>query len=313
MGGIPFRRETLNNAVLIKNSFGKFGTGVIVAQKTNSGHKVFLMTNKHVLENDEKELCDYITVGFYLKQRLQNRPAVKPIKIMCKENGQKSTRLFYHPTEGVDVAGILISDLTRAHTDIAWSVLEDDLLLNKEIMKKEVIEVGEDVLVLGYPAGIFSRNNYLPVGKQGVIASVPYEELTVEIGGQMFTGKIILVDATLFGGSSGGPVFIKPRWKATKNEETGQQTMQIGEGLPPYLLGIQSSAIEIKEKVYLPASQEEDSIAKETSELAIEKDEDGEFFKLTKPIMLNLVFSADYFRDIFDECSKRFTAPSNEK
>ncbi len=59
----------------------------------------------------------------------------------------------------------------------------------------------EDILFVGYPNGIFDQKNHLPIIRRGTTAS-PFE---IDFNG----GKKFIIDAQVFPGSSGSPVFIK--------------------------------------------------------------------------------------------------------
>ena len=58
----------------------------------------------------------------------------------------------------------------------------------------------EDVLFVGYPNGMFDKANNLPVARRGITAT----PATVDYGGR----PVFLIDASVFPGSSGSPVFL---------------------------------------------------------------------------------------------------------
>ena len=60
--------------------------------------------------------------------------------------------------------------------------------------------MGSDVIFVGYPTGYYDVANNLPLLRRGVIASVP----NVDFNGK---GEIV-IDAQIFPGSSGSPVFV---------------------------------------------------------------------------------------------------------
>lgn len=78
---------------------------------------------------------------------------------------------------------------------------------NTHFPKKEndkfFIEVGDDVLIIGYPYGYYDSVNLYPIVKSGMIASSLYNS---------FEGQpCFLIDAKLFPGSSGSLVVSKPQ------------------------------------------------------------------------------------------------------
>jgi len=58
----------------------------------------------------------------------------------------------------------------------------------------------EEVIFIGYPNGIWDRKNFLPIMRRGITAT----PVTVDFQGK----KQFLIDASVFPGSSGSPVFI---------------------------------------------------------------------------------------------------------
>lgn len=67
--------------------------------------------------------------------------------------------------------------------------------------ENESFDAIEDVLFVGYPNGIFDQKNHLPIMRKGITAS----PLEVDFNG----GKKFIIDAQVFPGSSGSPVFVK--------------------------------------------------------------------------------------------------------
>ena len=93
------------------------------------------------------------------------------------------------------MACINVSSLTR--TDVFFKCLDEKFL--KPIDYDKVV-LGSDVIFVGYPTGFYDVVNNLPLLRRGVIASVP----DVDFNGK---GEIV-IDAQIFPGSSGSPVFV---------------------------------------------------------------------------------------------------------
>ena len=145
--------------------------------------------------------------------------------------------------------------------------------------------------------------------KSGLLASSSSEDLLLKLGNKEIKGKIYLVEGALFGGNSGGPVFVKVRERIKREEDGLRQTVQIGQYLPIYLLGVQSSSIQLKEKIYTRIFEggESSKITTQTNiDKKVIKDSAGEYIELDKEVMLNVVFSAEYLNDIFDLYLERF-------
>ena len=109
-----------------------------------------------------------------------------------------------HPDEEVDVCVIPLLALLRTlelpdgvkALDYKW--VDTDLAPNEET----VLDVGlvEEVLFVGYPSGISDQSHNLPVARRGITAT----PATVDYEGH----PVFLVDASVYPGSSGSPVFI---------------------------------------------------------------------------------------------------------
>jgi len=318
MAGIPLQKKILKSTVYIKNEFENVGTGFLISKKlTENSNSLFLITNKHVLrKNGDGNYSKYIQVRFYRKNPQENEPIITWVKIPILDEKNNFTEIvFMHPEEQVDIVGIAIGGLVNQFSSfIDFVHFSDDAILTRAKTQKEAIDAGEDLLVLGYTAGIFSENNYLPLVKMCLLASSSAEDLSISIGNKLIKGKIYLVDGALFGGNSGGPVIIKPRWKVTRDDT--HQNVNLGEGLPPYILGVQSQSIQLNEKIYtrIFGSEEAPSTAaKHNFDNKIEKDDKGEYIQLNKDIMLNIVFSAEYINDIFDLFLKRLSQTQEKK
>ena len=89
------------------------------------------------------------------------------------------------------------------------------------------------MVALGYPLGITSiRNNY-PVAKSGYLASVPGDEIALNISARnrsnrianvRIEGKLLLIDGLIVGGNSGGPVILPYETKTRRAELKAHST-----------------------------------------------------------------------------------------
>lgn len=94
-----------------------------------------------------------------------------------------STLRFYKKQHGVD---------------LFIRCVETSMIPNEEQIKQ--MDAIEPITFIGYPNGIWDSTNLLPVARRGTTAS-PIE---VDFEGS----PRFLIDASVFGGSSGSPVFI---------------------------------------------------------------------------------------------------------
>ena len=114
-----------------------------------------------------------------------------------------ATNFIGHPDPNIDVTAMnvssLIGDLENNGSTVFWKNITNELLPTEEQYEKFVGPM-EDIVFVGYPSGIWDAHNILPVARKGMTATPCYIDFEGE--------KKFLVDASVFPGSSGSPVFI---------------------------------------------------------------------------------------------------------
>jgi Trypsin-like peptidase domain len=115
---------------------------------------------------------------------------------------QLQPRIILHPDPEVDLAVILVLDLlTKYQTDsmpIFAVGAEENLIASSDELKK--FQLLEDILVVGYPDDVSDTANNIPFFRRGVTATPVYMK---------FNGKKqFMIDAAIYHGSSGSPVFL---------------------------------------------------------------------------------------------------------
>jgi hypothetical protein len=101
-----------------------------------------------------------------------------------------------HPDPSVDLACINISKIGDAEPPIYYRQLDDEMLPSFD---HEKLLPGSDVWFVGYPENRFDTVHNLPILRRGYIASIP----KVDFEGR----REFLIDAQVYQGSSGSPVF----------------------------------------------------------------------------------------------------------
>lgn len=110
---------------------------------------------------------------------------------------------FGHPSPVVDIAVCPLAPL-EAHIREQYGItlfhryVSNGMIPSEEQIKE--LDAIEPITFIGYPNGIWDRKNFLPVARRGTTASpieVDFED----------TPQFV-IDASVFGGSSGSPVFI---------------------------------------------------------------------------------------------------------
>ena len=162
---------------------------------------LWLVTNRHVLIH-EGQLASSITFC----HRKIGAGGFEWVPIILSGDDLKQ-RCSFHQDDSVDVAIVSVPDLmTKAMYPVpageqamAYSAVSEEDFPGKS---KITVEVGDDVLVVGYPRGFYDEFCKFPIVKSGIIASR---------WGMPFNGKpFFLIDAKLFPGSSGSIVISKP-------------------------------------------------------------------------------------------------------
>ena len=155
-----------------------------------SKSKLFLISNKHVIPHEDIKLTITINKSEHL--------GYENIKTITW-NGL-ADKYWAHPDQNVDLSCVDVSSIT--HNSVYFRCLGKEFLAP---INHEKIGLGSQILYLGYPYGYYDKVNNLPLARTGALASLPYVD---------FEGKgQLVIDAQVFPGSSGGPVFID--WDGT--------------------------------------------------------------------------------------------------
>jgi len=175
-----------------------------------------IITNKHVVED-----CDKIKVVFTQADSVGNRTDKHFTAVI--DNVLKSTIL--HPDPEVDLCCINISSVLKRLLDEGTHI--HTYFINKHIIPSAAelnkLDAIEDILMVGYPDGLWDELNNLPIARRGITATDP----KIDYEGR----KEFLIDAACFEGSSGSPVYYMD--KSYKKE-----IVEGGLGYKIYLLGI---------------------------------------------------------------------------
>jgi len=168
------------------------GTGFFYTTK----ERVFIVTNKHVIKDT--------TSGVF--------------KMLARKNGDingqphlgngvdisfNESVFVGHPDADTDVA---VADITGALEDLRakgrpvyYKSINDALIPSEQDIKKYISPL-QNIVFIGYPDGIWDTTNFLPIIRSGITATPCY----IDFKGR----KEFVIDASVFPGSSGSPVFI---------------------------------------------------------------------------------------------------------
>lgn len=156
----------------------------------------FLITNKHVLAGVTE-----LKIRFVKADSTGNNPllgfATEATMTAFHEGAWKG-----HPDPAVDVAVYPLAEAIEGLRSIGqapfYKSLESRMCLNPS--HADTLDALEEVTFLGYPNGIYDTKNFISVARRGTTAT----PIALDYRGE----PAFLIDASVFPGSSGSPVFI---------------------------------------------------------------------------------------------------------
>jgi V8-like Glu-specific endopeptidase len=225
----------MSTTMLVQNEWGGKGTGFLVSRKVDDNNiKIFLVTNKHVLNENEVLRKKASRIIVFLNERDEsNRIAMQAYEIKFDDKNDWKE----HPDKNVDVLAIDITTLFKNNKNIMHRTANYDVFANSWKAGQPIyISVGDDVLVIGYPLGHTqtgerlriesTEGSALPIVRQGI--------LSTPISSRIDNLPAFMIDGAVIPGSSGSPVIIKPRYGFLRGNEW------IMGSVPAALLGIVS-------------------------------------------------------------------------
>ena len=178
----------------LPNNSTSTGTGFVFNYVKNDKQYLFVVTNKHVIKNSIKG-----------KLAFNQSDGEKPIlgKVFTIDYSNFESQWIGHPQDDIDVAIMpfapVLNELSNRGVQIFFRSVTPNLIPSDKLLREEIDAV-EDIVFVGYPSDIYDRRNLLPVVRKGITAT----PISVD-----FEGKpAFLIDASIFPGSSGSPVFL---------------------------------------------------------------------------------------------------------
>lgn len=179
------------------------GTGFIFEHKWNSPKDgaeltgMFLVTNKHVIANTTHG-------NFHMTRSAKNNDLTPELGRPIQVNVDTKEWQWWmgHPDKNVDVAVLPLNPIFQRLKDESkipfFSCISANILPDNDTLAR--LNPIEDIVFVGYPNNVFDRTNNLPIARRGITATPP----SVDYDGN----PTFLIDASVFPGSSGSPVFI---------------------------------------------------------------------------------------------------------
>ncbi|EKB53893.1 S1 family peptidase [Facklamia hominis] len=170
------------------------GSGFVFSFDIKNNFVPVLVTNRHVLQGAKflKLVIPYIKPG--IEEEIENFTFIV-------QNLEEA--VIFHPETSIDLAIVPIADLweqviNNIQTRPQIVCIDEGLIPTDEEIKK--IKTIEDILVVGYPNGIWDNVNNRPVVRRGITAT----DYKIDFKGE----PKFIIDCAIFPGSSGSPVFL---------------------------------------------------------------------------------------------------------
>ena len=184
-------KQLLFHTVKIKTDKST-GTGFFYQEKVDGKTIVFIVTNKHVVKDS-----DYGELVFQLKEN--DKPALGQITNFKLKNFKKLW--FDHPDKDVDVCVMPITEFIddqEVFDSLFFRAVSDEFI--PSFSELQNLDYLEDIIFVGYPDGLSDEINNIPLLRKGITSTpihIDYENK-----------PLFLIDGSVFGGSSGSPVFL---------------------------------------------------------------------------------------------------------
>lgn len=201
------------------------GTGFLFNASRGGQELPVLVTNKHVVEA--------ATLGGIQLIGSDDGGATPKLGHPVEVRYQGFADVFTsHPDPNVDVVamffGPTLNQLTAAGRGVFIRVIDSDLCPKPAQLRD--LDAVETVTFIGYPNGLYDRANYTPIVRQGITAT-PIE---LDWSGT----PCFLIDASVFPGSSGSPVFLVQQGMYREGNST-----VLGGGVRIFFLGVVSAVM----------------------------------------------------------------------
>lgn len=174
------------------NSTTSIGTGFLIKislNNENNNSMILLISNKHVFSDTKAKL------EFNFNKKKPDG-TVELGNIFTFNSEDFSSLYTEHPDPNVDLACINVSEIKNHQNEVFFMHLNEEMLAD---FTEEKLNPGLDIWFVGYPDNRFDSTNNLPLLRRGYISSIP----KVDYNSQ----KQFIIDAQVFQGSSGSPVF----------------------------------------------------------------------------------------------------------
>lgn len=198
-----FSRNFMHTTTLLVTDHGEglsgTGTGFFFEishpEISEKHYSQYIATNKHVLDGARK-------VTAHITRSQDGSPVYGESVAIELDLIDNPERTIYYPHPDVDLCLINISDVLSdyARRGIALYMLSFDPSMIPTEEELKYLNAMEDVVMVGYPSGLWDMANNLPIMRKGVTSS----HLSFKFNNR----EVFVSDIACYRGSSGSPLFI---------------------------------------------------------------------------------------------------------
>lgn len=186
-------RQLLHCTVRIDTVAGG-GTGFITEYDHDNKKGLFLVTNRHVVTG-----VDHMQLAFLMASGNSNSHGLAKILVDVPD---VQHNCVFHEDPRVDIAVIPFGGIATMYSKMGRPLLFKTIPPNIYLTgpKSKKMSAIEEVIIIGYPRLLRDEQTLTPIVRRGITAT------PIDRGFQGLRG--FLVDAAVFEGSSGSPVFV---------------------------------------------------------------------------------------------------------
>lgn len=188
---IEAKGDTVINGV--KGEFGSQGTGFFFNFEIDSSLIPAIVTNYHVIHNTDTGILRFTEMG------MLNRPMYG--SIIEEKISNFSNKWIKHPTQDLAILPLapILEGIYKRTGKITFFRCCSEQYIPDSTISNEISAI-EEVIMIGYPKGIWDSKNNLPIVRKGLTATSYFVDY--------LNNKQFLADIPIYEGSSGSPILI---------------------------------------------------------------------------------------------------------
>lgn len=190
MKPVSISERMMFNTIRLAASDGSFGTGYFYNFNIDDAIVPVIITNKHVVNYKQDE-----TMTFYLHLLNEENESNENYKVTM------TTNWIFHSSKDLCFCFVNpVFEFVKKQTgkNVFYIAIDETILPTQEML--EELSALEELVMVGYPIGLWDEKNNFPIFRKGYTASHPAIDFNEK--------GIGLVDMACFPGSSGSPIYV---------------------------------------------------------------------------------------------------------